>query len=49
MSDFFDLVYGENQDRIKLSDVQAITLYKDSYTTGRRASRIPQVFYNKCF
>ena len=39
-------------DKIKLTEVQTITLYKENWTTGRRSSRIPQLKcvgnYYKC-
>jgi len=32
-----------SSDRVRLSDVSAITLHSDKLTTGRRSSPVPQV------
>ena len=31
-------------NRVKLRDVEVLTLYKDKQTTGRRARPVPQVY-----
>jgi hypothetical protein len=41
-------------NRVKLRDVEVLTLYKDKQTTGRRARPVPQVYiriniYSKIF
>jgi hypothetical protein len=33
----------ENKDRVRLDGVNALTLKKGAYTTGRRSSPVPQV------
>ncbi|XP_038125574.1 store-operated calcium entry-associated regulatory factor [Cyprinodon tularosa] len=40
---FFETTYGWNQDSVLLRDVQALTLYRNRYTTARRSSPVPQL------
>lgn len=44
---FLNLVHSqENDERVKLSDVLTITLFKDRFTNSRRHNPIPQVCLN---
>jgi len=40
---FLVLVTGAKNEKVRLTDVQSLTLYKNQYTTGRRAPPIPQL------
>ncbi|MEQ2167863.1 hypothetical protein GOODEAATRI_008368 [Goodea atripinnis] len=35
--------YSWNQDSVLLRDIQALTFYKNRYTTARRSSPVPQL------
>ncbi len=37
------MIIIEKDERVKLTDVSVITLYKDKLSNGRRLSPIPQV------